>query len=173
MGVFDGWLRKLDNGLVAGSEGVVGDGRSSGALKDVGFGLGGDETGEAEGGVFGVLILEVSWFVSFVDDDGAEIVERSEEGGAGADDDERCSSSENALPEKVALTVSEAGVKSYDLVCEMFLEDLNELSGEGDFGEEEHERFVVAYDFVGEVEVDVGFAGAGDAVEEAGGGRIA
>lgn len=50
--------------------------------------MAGDEAGKAEGGITGGVFLVVGGFVSFVDNDEAEVMNRCEEGGAGADDDE-------------------------------------------------------------------------------------
>ena len=67
--------------------------------------------------------------------------------------------------------LGEAGVNEDDFVAEGGLEDGDELGGEGDFGDEEDDGLASLEGLAGELEVDVGFAGAGDAVEEAGGGR--
>ncbi len=60
------------------------------------------------------------------------------------------------------------GVEEGDAVAEGGGEDLDELGGEGDFGDEEDDGSVLSEGFGGEFEVDVGFAGAGDAEEELG-----
>jgi len=51
--------------------------------------LAGDEASEAESGIARGIFLIVGGFVGFVDDDEAEVVNRGEEGGTRADDDER------------------------------------------------------------------------------------
>lgn len=63
------------------------------------------------------------------------------------------------------------GVEESDLSTESGFEDLDELGGEGDFWDQQDDRLVFFKGFLGELEVDVGFAGAGDAVEEFGGVR--
>ena len=68
---------------------IIGDERSGGALETGDFQGVRHKTGEAEGRVFRGVFLRIGRFVSFVDDDEAEVVNRGEEGGAGADDDER------------------------------------------------------------------------------------
>lgn len=60
-------------------------------------------------------------------------------------------------------------VDESDDVAKSFCEDLDELGGEGDFGDEEDGGAAVLESFLGEFEVNVGFAGAGDAEEEFGG----
>ncbi len=50
--------------------------------------MAGDEASEAEGGVTGGVFLVVGGFVGFVDNYETEVMNRGEEGGAGADDDE-------------------------------------------------------------------------------------
>ena len=62
------------------------------------------------------------------------------------------------------LTAMEEG----DLASESGFEDLDELRGESDFGDEEDDGFALVEGFGGELEVDVGFAAAGDAVEQFG-----
>lgn len=51
--------------------------------------MAGDEAGEAESGIARGIFLIIGGFVGFVDDDETEVVDRGEEGGARADDDER------------------------------------------------------------------------------------
>lgn len=48
-----------------------------------------DEASEAESGIARGIFLIIGRFVGFVDDNEAEVVNRGEEGGARADDDER------------------------------------------------------------------------------------
>ena len=52
--------------------------------------------------------------------------------------------------------------------AEAGLEALDGLGGEGDFGEEDDDGFACFEGGLGGLEVDLGFAGAGDAVEEDG-----
>jgi len=63
------------------------------------------------------------------------------------------------------------GVEDGDLVdegVEAGFESLDGLGGEGDFGDEDDDLFAEVEGGLGGLEVDFGFAGAGDAVEEDG-----
>ena len=84
---FDSERVESDDGLGAFGEGIFGSDRGSGALKDEAVGVASNLGGEAESGVFGVLILRVGWLMGLVDNDAAEIVDRGEQSGTRADDD--------------------------------------------------------------------------------------
>ena len=77
----------------------------------------------------------VGGFVSFVDDDETEVVDRSEKGGAGTDDDLRGALGEDVFPGEVAGGFGLARVEEGDSVGEVLVENLDELGGEGDFGD--------------------------------------
>ena len=70
---FDGFFFKFDTGVILVSEIVIRDKRSSSALKagDV-FSLGNEAT-KAQSRILWWLLLEIGWFVSFVDNDETEI----------------------------------------------------------------------------------------------------
>ena len=76
-----------DEGVFVFGEEEVGDEGGGGAKEASDFEGAGEEGSEADGGVFGGVFLVVGGFVGFVDDDEAEVFDRGEEGGAGADDD--------------------------------------------------------------------------------------
>lgn len=69
----DGFLREGDQRVVVIGEIIILDKGCGGAKKAIDFELIGDKTGKAEGGVFGWTFLKISWFVSFVDNDEAEV----------------------------------------------------------------------------------------------------
>lgn len=121
----------------------IGGERSGGALDTEGVEMIGDETGEAESGVFRSLVLVVSGFVGFVDDDESKVSDRGEKGGTGADDDLGRSGEEEIFPDFATFFWGEVGVEKSDFLIEGFGKDLDELGGEGDFGDEEDGGFFV------------------------------
>ena len=68
----------------------------------------------------------------------------------------------------MALGLGLAGMNQSNLAAEGVLEDLDELRGEGDFWDEEDDRFLSPQSVLGKFEIDIGLAAAGDAVEEFG-----
>lgn len=91
-GVFGGGFGlfgKFDEGMAGFCEVIIDEIRGGGAEDAGDFLLAGNEAGETEGGVTGCVFLIIGGFVGFVDNDEAEVVDGGEEGGAGADDDER------------------------------------------------------------------------------------
>ena len=74
--------------------------------------------------------------MGFVDDDEAKVFDWGEEGGARADDDEGGAGGEDVLPDEVALRFGLLGVEEGD-AREVLLEVVDELGGEGYFGDEE------------------------------------
>jgi len=108
--------------------------------------------------------------VFFIDDDEAGVFDGGEDGGSGADDD-ACFAGADAVPFVEAFALGEVGVEDGDLVGEVVeacFEALDGLGGEGDFGDEDDDVFSEVEGGLGGLEVDFGFAGAGDAVEEDG-----
>ena len=120
----------------------------------------GDEAGEAEGGIFWGALLVIGGLVSFVDNDEAEVVNRGEKGGTGADDNLGGCREEEVGPDFAAFFRGEVGVEEGDFLIKGIVfsggavlaggivssggavlaegvgEDLDELGGEGDFGDE-------------------------------------
>ena len=164
-----GFLSEGNKRVFGFGEVEVGDERGGGAEEAGDFEVSGEEGGEADGGVFGGVFLEVGGFVSFVDNDETEVFEGSEEGGAGADDDLGLVGVEEVFPGEMTFGFGLFGVEEGDLGFEGGFEDLDELGGESDFGDEEDDGLAFAEGFLGEFEVDVGCAGAGDAIEQFGG----
>ena len=81
------------------------------------------------------MILMIGWFMCFVDDDEAEILDRGKEGRTRADDDARMVAFECGLPEMMADGLGLLGVEQNN-IFEMLFEVGDELRGEGDFGNE-------------------------------------
>jgi len=132
--------------------------------------------GDVAGVVAGGGVLFVRGFVFFVDNDHAEVGQRREDGGAGADDDAGAALAD-FLPFVVAFAGGEVAVEDGDeglmgAAAEAGFEAFDGLGGEGDFGDE-NDGALAAGEGVGDgLEVNFGFAAAGDAVEEEGfGGR--
>ena len=131
-----------DDGVKAVCEIVVGDKRGGGALDDGGFSGGADKGGEAKGGVFRGVFLVVGGFVGFVYDDEAEIFKGGKEGGAGTDDDLGVIRDEEVFPDLMAGGFGLIGMNESDVAAEGVFKDLDELAGEGDFGDEEDGGFL-------------------------------
>lgn len=102
-----------------------------------------------------------------VDDDEAERGDGREDGGAGADADLRDAVAQ-AAPLLGPLAVVECGVEDGDLVAEARLKLAGGGGGECDFGDEEQSAAAEREGGFDGAEIDLGFAGAGDAVEEEG-----
>lgn len=105
-----------------------------------------------------------------VDDDDAEVLKGGEDGGAGPDDDVGAVFVD-LEPFVVALAFGEVGVKdgnAFFAVGEARFEAFDGLRGEGDFGDEDEGGLILGENVGDGLEVEFGFAGAGDAVEEDG-----
>ena len=158
--------------LVFSGEGVLPafERRRGGAEND-GAGLeGGAEDGDVAGLVAGDVFLLVGGFVLLIDDDEAEIRQGCEDGGAGADHD-ACRAFADAVPLVESLALREVGVEDGDLVGEVgetCLEAADGLGGEGDFRDEDEDGFSEVQGGLGGLEIDFGFAGAGDAEKKNG-----
>jgi len=141
-----------------------------GAEEDAAFFEVAADDGEVTGVILWRVFLFVGGFVFFIDDDEAGVFYRGEDGGSGADDD-ACFAGADAVPFVEAFALGEVGVEDGDLVGEVVeacFEALDGLGGEGDFGDEDDDVFSEVEGGLGGLEVDFGFARAGDAVEEDG-----
>ena len=124
-----------------------------------------EPSGDSFGVVAGGGLLLVAGFVLFVHDDEAEVVEGGEEGGAGPEDDGGFAVSD-AHPVGHALAGGKVAVHDSDLGAEPGAELGDHLGGEGDFRDEIEDLTTGLERFFGAAEVDLGFAGTGDAVKE-------
>jgi hypothetical protein len=128
------------------------------------------DDGEVTGVILRWVFLFVGGLVFFIDNDEAGVVEGGEDGGAGTDDDAGFAGAD-AVPFVEAFSLGEVGVEDGDLIdegVEAGFETLDGLGGEGDFGDEDNDLFTEVEGGLGGLEVDFGFSGAGDAVEEDG-----
>jgi hypothetical protein len=112
--------------------------------------------------------LLIGRLVLLVDDDQAKVGHRGEEGGARADDD-RALAGSHQFPLGVAFGVAERGVEDGDLAGEAVGEAGDDLRGERDLGHEDERLPPGADGGRRRPQVDLGLAGAGDAVQEEGG----
>ncbi len=149
-------------GVVPGFEGGGGGAEEDGDVEHLGA-----ADGDVAAVVFGEVVLFVGGVVFFVDDDEAEVGGGGEDGGACADDDLRPAGGDGVLV-LVAFGVFHAGVEDGD-AGEAGGEAADGLRGEGNFGDEDDGGFVLGDDFFDGADVEFGFAGAGDAVDEADG----
>ena len=111
-----------------------------------------------------VLLLEAG-VVLLVDDDQAELAVGQEESGAGADDDTRLASGRRA-PGACALARRQGRVPFHRRAAEAALEAVHELAGERDLGQHDERLPSLLEGARHGLEVDLGLAGAGDAVEQ-------
>ena len=115
-----------------------------------------------------VLLLEAAVVLLVHHDDG-EVLHRREDGAAHAHADARLAAPQ-AQPLGVALGAGEAGVEQRDVVAEARAEAAGELRRQRDL-RDQHQRALAGGARAGDrLEVDLGLAGAGDAVEEEGAG---
>ena len=114
--------------------------------------------------VHAVVLLEAA-VVLLVDDDEAELLVGQEQGRAGADDDARLPGGGRA-PGPRALGRRERGVPFDRRAAEARREAVHELAGERDLGQHD-ERLAALLQRAGDrLEIDLGLARAGDAVEQ-------
>src|SRR5262249_55733021 len=107
-----------------------------------------------------------------VDDDEAEGLDGGEDGGAGADNDVGLAVAD-LVPLVVAFAGAEVAVEDGDvLVSEAGAETFDGLWREGNFPDGGDGVFAVAEGVFDGLEVDFGFAAAGDAVDEDGFGGV-
>ncbi len=125
---------------------------------------------EITGVVAHAFVLLVRVVVLLVDDDQAELAERREQGGARADRHRRLPGPDPP-PLREALGPGEAGVQDRDVVAEARAEAADELRREPDLGDEHQHLAPLADRVLRRAEVDLGLAGAGDAVEQERPGR--
>ena len=126
--------------------------------------------GAVAGMVARAFLLFVGMLVLFVDDDQAEVIDGSEDGGAGADGDAGAFLAD-FLPFVVTLAGGEVAVQDGDegfefAGAEAGFETLDGLGREGDFGNKDDRAFAGFQRVRDGLEVDFGFAAAGHAVEE-------
>ena len=114
--------------------------------------------------VHAVLLLETR-VVLLVDDDQAEVHEGQEEGGAGADDD-ACLPVGRGAPGAGSLARRERGMPFHRRAAEARREAVHELAGERDLGQHDEGLPPPLQRARHGLEVDLGLAGAGDAVEQ-------
>ncbi len=170
---FDGGEGSVHDALAHFDEGVAAalgvgpafEGGGGGAEDDGGGLEFGAHDGDVAGVVAGVFFLLVAAVVLFVDDEEAEVGERREDGGAGADDDAGVAGAD-AVPLLGALVGGEGGVEEGDFVAEGGVHLAGHGGGEADLGDEQEGGFAGGEGALHAGDVDGGFAGAGDAVEE-------
>ena len=102
-----------------------------------------------------------------VDDDQAEVADRGEDGGARADADAGLAAAQ-AAPLVEALAGGEGRVEDGEAVAEAGAEAGDGLRREADLGDEDDRAAAARERRLDRGEVDLGLAGAGDAVEELG-----
>ena len=151
--------------LAAAGEGEGLEGGRCRAEHDGDAELGAEDESEVAGVVADAVFLLEAAVVLFVDDEQSEVLEGGEEGAAGAYDDP-CLSASDAAPLVEALAGCEAGMEDRDGGGERGREGGDELGGEADFGEQDEGCATACEDLAGGPHVDLGFAAAGDAVEE-------
>lgn len=118
------------------------------------------------------LVLLVVACVFFIDDDDAETIERRKDGRARADDHAGLAASGGG-PLGVTLRCAEAGMENGDTRradcadgAKACLESARGLRSEGYFGHEDEGGLSLGEDALDDAEIDLGFAGACDAVEK-------
>lgn len=167
-------LAKRDTGVFFFGEVVFGDGRGGGAEDggDVLGGLGvlGEKTGESESGIARIIVLIIRRIVGFVDDDKTEIFSWGENSRTGADNEAGSGFLEDGFPGLVAGGGGEFGVEKEEVFFEEALEKLAGLGCEADFWDKKEGGSLVFKGIGDEVEVEMGFTAAGDAVEKFSGG---
>lgn len=160
---------EFDEGFFGFGEMIIDDVRGGGAEDTGDFEACGHETGKAEGGITGRIILVVGAFVGFVDNDETEVANRGEKGRAGADDDGGFGGMEDFKPCLAAFSGGLVGVDEMDARAESLLEDVDELGSEGDFGDEEDSGLLRFKALSGHFEVDIGFTATSYASEQTSG----
>ena len=158
--VFDGELVEFNDGIVLLADIVIRNEWRGGA--ENGFRHFG---GEAEGGILWILVLLIGWLVRLVNNNEAEILHWRKESRARADDDLWLVALEALLPNLMANGFGLGGVLN-DNILKMRLKIADNLRGEGDFWYENNDRLTFGERALGELDIDIGFAATGDAVEE-------
>ena len=127
--------------------------------------VGGAFAGDGAGVVGGVALLLVGGVVLLVDDDQAEVADGGEDGRARADADARLAAAQPP-PLVVALAGREGRVEDREAVAEAGAEAGDGLRREADLGDEDDRALAALQRRLDRGQVDLGLAGAGDAVEE-------
>ena len=109
--------------------------------------------------------------MSFVDNDEAEFFDWRKESRARADDDLWLIALEAFLPDLVADSLGLGGMLNDD-VLEVLLKIADDLGGKGDFWDEDNDGLAFGEGMLGKLDINVGFAATGDAVQENGIGGI-
>ena len=138
---------------------------------DAAFQMGAHD-GDVPGLVTRRFLLLVGGLVLLIDDDEAEVFEGGKDGAAGADDDVGAAFMDFE-PFVVALAIAEVAVEDGDAVLavgETGFEALDGLRGEADFGDQDEGGFAGGEHAGDGLQEDLGFAAAGDAVQEQGAG---
>ncbi len=162
-------LGEIEAGVFAG--GGVGPGfqRRGGGGEDDGGALDrGAQHRHVAGVVERAVLLLVGAVVLLVDDDQAEVGEGQEERGAGADDEAGVAGGDRG-PGPAAGGLRHAGVPLGGAGAEAGLDPVEELGGEGYLGEKDQGLAAAGQRLGDGFEIDLGLAGAGDALEERGG----
>lgn len=133
---------EIDKGVAGFCKVVIDDIRGGSTENTGNFATASDETGEAESGITGWIFLIIGGFMSFVDNNKAEIIDRGEEGGARADDDLRGGRNEGVKPDFAAFGHGLLGVHKNNTVTEGIGEDFDELAGQSDLRDEEDGGFL-------------------------------
>ncbi len=162
-------LLELEQGVLAPERLLVGDDVRRGRAHDQ---HGARKLGQLLGDVAGVVarrrvLLLVGPLVLLVDDDEAEVRLRREDGRPAADDD-GVAAVADAVPLVEELALREAAVEHGDLAGEALGEAAHGLRREGDLRHEDDGALAGGDGVVEGGEVDLGLAGAGDAVQEEG-----
>ncbi len=133
---------EIDKGVAGFCKVVIDDIRGGSTENTGNFTTASDETGEAESGVAGRILLIIGRFVGFIDDNQTEIIDRGEEGGARADDDLGVGRNEGVKPDFATFGHGLLGVHENNTVTEGIREDFDELAGQSDLGDEEDGGFL-------------------------------
>jgi len=140
---------------------------SGGAENDAGMGGLGAYDGDIAAVIARVFFLFIARVVLFIDHDEAEVAYGREDAGAGADDDAG-SSRPDAAPLAIAFAVAEGAVEDGDAIAEAGVKLAGDGGREGDFRNEKQCAASGGEGGIDGVEVDLGFAGAGNALQEEG-----
>ena len=133
--------------------------------------LGGAPLGDQPRVVARVALVLVGAVVLLVDDDEPEVGDRREDRAARPDADARLAGAQ-AAPLVVALPRAELGVQDRDGVAEARHEAVDHLRRQADLGHEDQHAAPLGQRLGGGAQVDLGLAGAGDAVQEQAAGRL-
>ena len=139
--------------------------RRGAAEDEHGAGLRGAHLGDPAGVVARVTLVLVGALVLLVDDDQAKVAHRREHGRAGPDTDARLAAAQ-ALPFVVALAHAERRVQHRHHVAKARLKSPQDLRRERDLGDQHDRRAAPLQGILDRVQVDLGLARAGHAVQQ-------